>query len=232
MTAFGPTIRRLLLDPAMLLFGAANFAFLVGIEVPEAAGIANAEIWSGVALTAYLLVGIALSYWVVRALAGNATGLGRFWKWLGYSLGVGLVTVLPSVIAGIISADIEGRHTVGWVESIASVIAQLVMFLPCVRVNALAISGDRIRFDQVRDILGDRIMDLLPWLLCTSTIIWGSELVLSAPAISDSLHPVALALIQTAAWTLGTCLSTAVIIAAYLAVDRSSGIDGARDTFG
>lgn len=231
MTPFGPTIRRLLLEPAMLLFGAATFASLFAMQMPDLAGLDNAELWAGLGALVWGIVAIWLGWWTPRQLVGPAVGVGRFWKWLGYSIGLGILSALPLLIVGFIAGFGQDEQLIDWRGAVASMVLQAALMLMWVRVYAVAISGDRVLFAHIRDALSGRVFELLLFFAPAISISWAGSMMLQVPALVDGIDAFALAGLSAAVQALATCLMTATMVAAYLAVDRSSDIDGARDVF-
>lgn len=220
-----------MIEPAMLLFGAATFAGQFGLQLPLLAGVGNAEMWSGAAVLLWSIVAIWLAWWTPRELVGRVRGAGRFWKWLGYSICLGFVSALPPLVSGFMTGFSQGERLIDWRTALISVGLQSAMILLWVRVYALAISGDRIRFADIRDALSGRLATLLAFFAPTVALSWAVSLGVFWQSAIDSLNPYLLAGTAAAIQAIASGLMTAVLVVAYLEVDRSSDLTAAREVF-
>lgn len=232
LNALAITVGRLLAKPATLLFGAATFFSQFLLQASGLINIDDAEIWAAVGMVVWGIVSIWLAWWTPRQIAGDATGKGRFWKWLGYSLGLSLVSALPLLVVGFIAGFGRNDPVIGWQAAAISVVLQSLLLPLWVRVYAVAISGDRVRFQNIRDGLIGNNIKILCFFVPASAISWAAAIIGEFPQVVGTVDPYAVAGGLAAAQTFGNCLMIATLVAAYLIVDRSSAAEDARDVFG
>lgn len=228
---FAYGVGRLLLEPAMLLYGAVTFAGHFGMVLPTLAGMANEALWSGAAALVWAVTSLWLAWWTPRELVGRMRGVGRFWKWLGYSIGLGFISGMPLLVSGLAMGFAGSDQFVDWQIALISVGIQSALILMWVRVDAVAISGDRIRFAEIRNALSGRYAMLLVGFLPSVALSWAASLGQQWPTIANNINPFVLAGAGAVIQALAGCMMTAVLVAAYLEVDRSSQLTIAREVF-
>ena len=182
-----------MVKPAMLVFAAIMFAVEFGLYLPELIRFKDYEFWAATGIFLWGAVIIWLTWWTPRQLAGAATGQGRFWKWLGYTVGLGLASGLPVLIAGFVAGFGREDATISWSAAAAGAVLQISLLLAWVRLNAMAISGDRIRFSQIREGLAGHFANVLMLFAPAIAMSWAVDIGSVTPEIINSLDGYALA---------------------------------------
>jgi hypothetical protein len=180
----------------------------------------------------------ALAFWFApRAMAGPATGAGRFGKWmLTYAvliIVVSFAAVTTGVMVDYMVGAHQGRRIVYWLWLVLLPISMALLMPYWLRMIAFAISGDRTSLATIQTAT---VVQSWRWRIAYTAASTLSMVPMVGPWARLNIqtmtvsNPAALAGIGLE--MLGAALQVAILVAAYLAIDDSADTEYVRQTFG
>lgn len=235
----GPIVRRmfaLMGETGAIMLALVVFATTLAITLAESLLDDDANIALYFIILIVALVAQTAAWWVsARMLAGDARGTARLGKWILYTIGYGLLISLPSGIFGFVAAanmEALNQSYLLMMALVTSALAAALIFI-MIRITALSISGDRIRFAAIRQGLSRHFPLLAALAFCL--MIPGQ---LSAYFVDvetgwlGEFDHFAVAAVSAALAALSVMAQMALFVSAYLEVDRYADEAAVRDTFG